>query len=103
VSYLLAGARDVDLAQALKKIKERFGVETLMLEGGGRINGGMLDAGLVDEVSVLIAPVADGRTGQPALFDNDDRVRPYALVLESIERRAGDVIWLRYGVSAAST
>jgi 2,5-diamino-6-(ribosylamino)-4(3H)-pyrimidinone 5'-phosphate reductase len=103
VSYLLAGARDVDLAQALEKIRERFGVETLMLEGGGRINGGMLDAGLVDEVSVLIAPVADGRTGQPTLFDNDDRVKPYALVLESVERRAGDVIWLRYRVSAAST
>ena len=58
VSYLLAGARDVDLPLALDRIGERFGVRTLMLEGGGRINGGLLNAGLVDEVSLLVVPVA---------------------------------------------
>lgn len=99
VSYLLAGARDVDLAVALEKIGERFGVRTLMLEGGGRINGAMLRAGLIDEVSVLIAPVADGRTGTPALFDVvGDEVTPQGLALESVERRAGGVLWLRYRV-----
>ena len=99
VSYLLAGAPDVDLSLALEKIAERFGVRTLMLEGGGRINGGMLRAGLVDEVSVIIAPVVDGRIGTPALFDVDDDDTPsYRLALESIERRADDVLWLRYRV-----
>ncbi|MDQ4080723.1 MAG: dihydrofolate reductase family protein [Gemmatimonadota bacterium] len=103
VSYLLAGVRDVDLALALEKLGERFGVQTLMLEGGGRINGGMLRAGLVDEVSLLIAPVADGRMGMPALFDVEaDGFAPLRLALESIERRAGDVIRLRYRVEAAS-
>lgn len=64
VSYLLAGPRDVDLPLALEKIGERFAVRTLMLEGGGGINGGMLRAGLIDEVSLLIAPVADGRSAR---------------------------------------
>ncbi len=99
VSYLLAGAREVDLALALEKIGERFPVRTLMLEGGGRINGSMLRAGLVDEVSVLIAPVVDGRIGTPALFDVDgEGFAPYRLALESVERRADDVLWLRYRV-----
>ncbi len=99
VSFLLAGARDVDLALALEKIGARFGVRTLMLEGGGRINGAMLRAGLIDEVSALVAPIADGRIGTPTLFDVDgDDVAPNQLVLESMERRAGDVIWLRYRV-----
>ena len=99
VSYLLAGSRDVDLSLALEKIGERFGVRTLLLEGGGRINGGMLRAGLVDEVSLLIAPIADGRVGTPALFDIDaEDVSPYGLVLDTIERRAADVVWLRYRV-----
>jgi len=105
VSYLLAGARDVDLALALEKIGERFGVRTLMLEGGGRINGGMLRAGLVDEVSLLLAPVADGRMGTPALFDIDGEGngeggerRSYRLALDSVERRTDDVLWLRYRV-----
>jgi riboflavin biosynthesis pyrimidine reductase len=99
VSYLLAGAHDVDLALALEKIGERFGVRTLMLEGGGRINGSMLRAGLVDEVSVLVAPVVDGRIGTPALFDVDgEGIAPFRLALESVDRRADDVLRLRYRV-----
>ncbi len=99
VSYLLCGAEDIDLPLAIEKIGGRFGVRTLMLEGGGKINGGMLSAGLIDEVSVLIAPVADGRMGTPTLFDMADTVLgPRPLVLDGIERRAGDVLWLRYRV-----
>jgi 2,5-diamino-6-(ribosylamino)-4(3H)-pyrimidinone 5'-phosphate reductase len=99
VSYLLAGARDVDLSLALEKIATRFNVRTLLLEGGGRINGGLLRAGLIDEVSVLIAPVADGRVGTPALFDIDgDGTLPRRLVLDHVERRADDILWLRYRV-----
>jgi len=104
VSYLLAGARDVDLVVALEKIGARFGVRTLMLEGGGRINGGMLRARLIDEVSLLVAPVADGRVGTPALFDvHGDGVAPRRLALESVERRANDVLWLRYRVEGGTT
>lgn len=99
VSYLLAGDRDVDLPLAIEKIGVRFGVRTLMLEGGGRINRGMLRAGLIDEVSLLLAPVADGRIGTPALFDvGSDDVAPQRLVLEAVELRADDMLWLRYRV-----
>lgn len=104
VSYLLAGARDVDLPLALEKIHNQFGVRTLMLEGGGRINGGMLREGLVDEVSVLVAPVVDGRMGTPALFDDDgDEVTPRRLALDAVERRPDDVLWLRYRVETAAS
>ena len=100
VSYLLAGTRELDLTRALEKIGARFGVRTLMLEGGGRVNGAMLRAGLVDEVSLLVAPVADGRIGAPALFDVDggEDVQPWRLALEQVERREDDVLWLRYRV-----
>jgi riboflavin biosynthesis pyrimidine reductase len=111
VSYLLAGDRDasagsgqgVDLSIAMEKIGSRFGVKTLMLEGGGRINGGMLVAGLIDEVSVLVAPAVDGRVGAPALFDlgGDGAVR-CRLALEHVEQRADDVLWLRYRVEPRS-
>lgn len=99
VSYLLAGAREVDLPLALEKIGARFGVRTLMLEGGGGINGSLLRAGFVDEISVLVAPVADGRVGTPTLFDVVGAgVVPRRLALEGVERRADDVLWLRYRV-----
>ena len=99
VSYILAGTREVDLAIALDKIGAVFGVRTLMLEGGGKINGGMLRAGLIDEVSVLVAPVVDGRMGTPAVFDvQSDDMTPCLLSLDSVERRDDDVLWLRYRV-----
>jgi len=99
VSYLLAGEREVDLRLAMEKISGRFGVKTLMLEGGGRINGAMLAAGLIDEVSILVAPAVDGRMGTPALFDlRGDEVALGRLVLEHVEPRADDVLWLRYRV-----
>lgn len=99
ISYMLAGARQVDLVVAMEKVAAQFAVRTLMLEGGGSINGSMLRAGLVDEVSVLVTPVVDGREGTPALFDVEgDAMRPQRLALEAVERRADDVLWLRYRV-----
>ena len=99
VSYLLAGKRDLDASLALEKIGTRFGVRTLMLEGGGKINGAMLRAGLIDELSVIVAPVADGRMGTPALFDVDaDQATPMRLVLENVEQRDSGILCLRYRV-----
>jgi len=99
ISYLLAGQPEVDLSLALEKIAVQYGVRTLLLEGGGHINGGMLRAGLVDEISVLVAPVVDGRVGTPSVFDiTGEGVAPRRLVLDNVERRADDVLWLRYRV-----
>jgi 2,5-diamino-6-(ribosylamino)-4(3H)-pyrimidinone 5'-phosphate reductase len=97
ISYLLAGAEDIDLAAALAKIGA-LGVRTLMLEGGGRVNGSLLEAGLVDEVSLLIAPVVDGRVGSPSVFDIAKDATPYRLALESMEQRDDALVWLRYRV-----
>jgi 2,5-diamino-6-(ribosylamino)-4(3H)-pyrimidinone 5'-phosphate reductase len=92
----------VDLRLALEKITTLFVVKTLMLEGGGRINGGFLAAGLIDELSLLIAPVADGRVGTPGLFDVDATdVAPGRLALDGVEQLGDDVLWLRYRVEDA--
>src|SRR5205085_680609 len=88
---------DVDLPLALDKIGQRLGVRTLMLEGGGGINGSMLQADLIDELSLLVAPVADARSGTAALFDSDGQgLVPRRLSLEAVEKRADDILWLRY-------
>lgn len=99
VSYFLAGTDDVDLPLALRKIGDQLGVRTLMLEGGGGINGSMLGADLIDELSVLVAPVADARSGTAALFDLPSKeVVPRRLSLIAVEKRSDDVLWLRYRV-----
>ena len=49
VSYLMCGKREVDLRVALRKLASAFKLRKLMLQGGGKFNGSMLHAGLVDE------------------------------------------------------
>jgi 2,5-diamino-6-(ribosylamino)-4(3H)-pyrimidinone 5'-phosphate reductase len=100
VSYVVAGAPSVDLARALELLAEEFGIRTLLLEGGGHINGAFLEAGLVDEVSLLLVPGIDGRRGVPAVFDGIGATRRAAvpLKLTSVEKRQGDALWIRYEV-----
>ena len=97
VSYFFAGQKELDLSLALTKIA-RLGVHTLMLEGGGAINGSFLRDDLVDEVSLLVAPVVDGRVGTATLFDIGSDSVSKRLVLEGLERRAGGVVHLRYSI-----
>ena len=100
VSYIVAGAHEVDLASALESLHEHFGIRRLMLEGGGHINGGFAEAGLIDEISLLVAPGIDGRKGLPTVFDgmdaSHDKVVP--LRLKHLEKREHDVLWLQYEV-----
>ena len=99
VSYVFGGKSRIALAKVLRELRARFDIETLLLEGGGKINGSFLAADLIDELSVLVAPVADGSVGTPTLFDVDDRRAPARkLKLISMEKRAGDIVWLRYEV-----
>ncbi len=99
VSYLFGGKAEIDLATVLRKLRSRLGIRTLLLEGGGRINGSFLAAGLVDALSVLVAPVADGGVGTPTLFDARPGPGPARrLRLRSVERRRGGMLWVRYDV-----
>lgn len=98
ISWIAVGKEAIDLPKAMDILGDSFGVERLVLLGGGHINGGFLHAGLIDEVSLLLAPGIDGREGQTALFDGimDKERQPVALALRSVERMDNDVLWLRY-------
>ena len=99
VSYLFGGKNRIDLPTVLRKLRARFGIRKLLLEGGGKINGSFLAAGLIDELSLLVAPVADGGVGTPTLFDARKGPGPARhLRLLSVERRRGDLLWVRYRV-----
>src|SRR5512140_2153610 len=102
VSYVVAGKSSVNLIKAVKQLNENFGIRTLLLEGGGHINGAFLQAGLVDELSLLLVPGIDGRHDIPALFDglslSPSNKKAVALRLKSVQRRKRDTLWLRYRV-----
>jgi 2,5-diamino-6-(ribosylamino)-4(3H)-pyrimidinone 5'-phosphate reductase len=100
ISYLFGGRDSLNLVMVLDKLASGFQIKTLLLEGGGKINGSMLRIGAIDELSILVAPAVDGSSRSPALFDTLDSVIPNAASvrwkLSSMERRADDIIWLRY-------
>jgi 2,5-diamino-6-(ribosylamino)-4(3H)-pyrimidinone 5'-phosphate reductase len=101
VSYLFCGRKHVDVRRALRKIGARLRLRKLLLEGGGVFNGSVLAAGEIDEISQVIAPIADGGTGITSVFDvPGPPPRMAAARLRLLEHRAlpGGVIWLRYRV-----
>jgi riboflavin biosynthesis pyrimidine reductase len=99
VSYLIGGRQAIGLRGVLRRLRSRFGIRKLLLEGGGKINGSMLKAGLIDELSLLIAPVADGTTDIATLFDSGPQSHAAAgLKMISCKPIAGGIVWLRYKV-----
>jgi riboflavin biosynthesis pyrimidine reductase len=97
ISYLFAGTSELDLPLALERLNADFGIKRLLLEGGGGINGSFLAAGLIDEASLLIFPIADGTTPAATLFDRPEG-QGVALKLQSVDRLEHDILHLRYAV-----
>lgn len=100
ISYIATGCTAIHLPRAMELLHDTFGVEKMSLLGGGHINGGFLTEGLIDEVSLLLAPGIDGRQGQTALFDGiaDATKLPTQLSLASAEQLDSGILWLRYKV-----
>ena len=48
MSYILAGSEDLDFSEAVSKVKQIFGKDDLLLNGGGGINWSLLKEGLVN-------------------------------------------------------
>lgn len=98
ISYIVTGDTQIDLAAACKALKETFGIERLGIVGGPAINTAFLDAGLLDEVIVLIGAGIDGRASFPPVFnrrDNGDG-KPTPLTLVEAKTYASGAVLIRY-------
>ncbi|MBN1584086.1 MAG: dihydrofolate reductase family protein [Anaerolineae bacterium] len=109
IPYLVAGNEHVDLGLALEKMNAHLGVTCILSTGGGRLNGALLRAGLVDELSIEFLPALIGGTETPSLFDSP-ALKPgeWPARLELISTQAdlspghGGRVWLRYRVCPPS-
>ena len=83
----------------LNYLDAEFGVERMAIVGGSAINTSFLDAGLLDEVSILIGAGIDGRGGMPAVFDSLSMSHPVIpLRLTDVQKFGNGTVWLRYSV-----
>ncbi|MEO1771918.1 dihydrofolate reductase family protein [Candidatus Enterococcus ferrettii] len=99
ISYIFAGKETIDCRLAAEKLFKLFQIETLMVSGGGVVNWSFLQEGIVDEVSVVVAPVTDGEKETHTIFEggtNLAAITPVDFKLKAVEVLRNEVLWLRY-------
>ena len=99
ISHLIAGKKRLDCTLLLEKLQSLFGIGRLMVAGGGTVNWSFLQEGLIDELSLVIAPVADGSTTAVSIFEQSALLpyhRPVGFALKEARPLDGDALWLRY-------
>lgn len=83
----------VDLEFAMGALGDR-GISSILLEGGGVLNGAMLQAGLVDKVMLFYAPIIVGGNGAPSAFAfNGPEEMSAALRLKGVTMQAFGEDW----------
>lgn len=97
ISWIACGKDHVDLVRAVEILAGQFGVERMGVVGGPKINTAFLEAGLLDEISLLVGSGIDGRGGMPAVFDGlgmQHDVTPLKLI--DVKKFDSDAVWIRY-------
>lgn len=98
ISYIVVGENRIDLARAAEILRESFGIERMGIVGGPAINTAFLDAGLLDEVIVLIGAGIDGRAAFPPVFNREDTGSnvPTPLTLAEVKSYPSGAVFIRY-------
>lgn len=102
ISYIIAGENTIDPVLAVNKLQELFGMKTIMLGGGGVLNWSFIQAGMCDELSLVITPVADGSSTSPSIFEAKEglsKASPVTFTLASTTTYQDGTLWLRYLVN----
>jgi 2,5-diamino-6-(ribosylamino)-4(3H)-pyrimidinone 5'-phosphate reductase len=92
---IIAGIDRVDLAAMLLTLRERFDARVVRVDSGGALNGALLGAGLVDEVSLLIHPaLAAGDARRP--WHGGGPLAGRAMTLVTAQTLPAGLVWLRH-------
>mgnify|MGYP003290364475 CR=1 FL=1 len=91
IPYIFAGETEIDVKIALEKLKSLVDINYILLEGGSIVNGYFQRAGVIDELSLVVAPI---------IADTDDKPLFMNSAVSDFElkeiKRYDDVIWMKY-------
>jgi riboflavin-specific deaminase-like protein len=93
--HLVHHPEGVDLAALLATLKAEHGVRALLCEGGPRLHGQLIDAGLVDELFVTHVPKLAGGVGPGLVSELAEEVRELELGWLLAEDETGE-LFARY-------
>ena len=101
IKYMVIGYEKVNLGTALEEINMQFGVKSLRVESGGKLNGVLLRDDLVDEVCVLIHPTLVGGTSPNSIYIAPDLTSTEGILdlkLLKIEKLKNEIILIHYRI-----
>jgi len=78
---LRAGKDEIDLDAVLEELAD-FGIENVLVEGGGRTIASFFKAGLVDRYSVFVGGLVIGGSNAPTPCDGDGWVRESGIKMD---------------------
>ena len=98
VSYIVAGHDSVDFARAVHRAGELFGIRRVLVCGGGVTDMAVLASSALDELSLVVAPVASGESDVATLFDESPFASggSFPFSLASVEQIEGDGLHIVY-------
>ena len=99
ISYIFAGKNALNYEKLMRTLKNELKIERVILSGGGIVNWTFLQAGMIDELSIIICPATDGSRNVATIFDRslfslDDK--PISFNLIGVQTLPGNGIWLKY-------
>ena len=95
----LSDARTVDLAWMLRQLKHDYGVRTVACEGGATLFRALLEADLVDQLNLTIAPYLFGGANAPTLTGLSKSFLPQSVRCSLTEMRVvGEECFLTYRI-----
>lgn len=59
ISYIFTGSEQINSNIVVKKLSDMFYLESIILSGVGSLNWSFIEAGICDEIRLVIAPVAE--------------------------------------------
>lgn len=75
ISYIFAGEDQLSMTEVVQKLKKQFNIETALLQGGGLVNEAFANEDLIDEISLIIAPIIDGESHVPTTFESGQYIK----------------------------
>lgn len=102
--FILNKSSDDSFAKVFKELKNNFAVDALTVQSGGTLNAELLHEGLIDHLSIVVAPLLVGGATTSTLIDGEanhsleDLKRCAALKLISVTPLNSSYLHLKYDV-----
>ena len=91
IPYVFAGENEIDVKIALEKLRNLMGMNFLLLEGGSVVNGYFQRADVIDELSLVVAPIISNAYDKPLFMKS---IASYFELKES--KQCDNAIWVNY-------